>query len=204
MIGMDHFALPGDELALALEHRTLHRNFMGYTTLHGLAEIALGVSAISDFGDSYWQNPKELDDYLEQASDPKPQRGIKLDEDDMLRRQVIEGLMCHGEIRFDEFGGKGLIFRITSRIPEKPSKALRQTDWSVSVRIASSLPTADVFSCAIWRCLLTAISNPRLLPGFQEPSEGRNSQEKIGDEITLGSHSLKSTGSCLGLFFCQT
>ncbi len=58
MIGMDHFALPGDELALALEHRTLHRNLMGYTTLHGLAQIGLGVSAISDFGDSYWQNPK--------------------------------------------------------------------------------------------------------------------------------------------------
>ena len=104
VIGMDHFALPGYELALALEHRTLHRNFMGYTTLHGLAQIGLGVSAISDFGDSYWQNPKELDDYLEQASDPKPQRGMKLDEDDRLHRQVIEGLMCHGEIRFDEFG----------------------------------------------------------------------------------------------------
>ena len=46
MIGMDHFALPGDELALALKNRTLHRNFMGYTTLHGLAQIGLGVSAI--------------------------------------------------------------------------------------------------------------------------------------------------------------
>ena len=82
MIGMDHFALPGDELALDLELRTLHRNFMGYTTLHSLAQIGLGVSAISDFGDSYWQNPKELDGYLEQASDPKLQRGMKLDEDD--------------------------------------------------------------------------------------------------------------------------
>ena len=111
MIGMDHFALPEDELALALEKRTLHRNFMGYTTLHGLAQIGLGVSAISDFGDSYWQNPKELDDYLEQASDPKPQRGMKLDEDDRLRRQVIEGLMCHGEIRFDEFDGNGFDFQ---------------------------------------------------------------------------------------------
>lgn len=111
MIGMDHFALPGDELTLALEHRTLHRNFMGYTTLHGLAQIGLGVSAISDFGDSYWKNPKELDDYLEQASDPKPQRGIKLDEDDMLRRQVIEGLMSNGEICFDEFGGNGFYFQ---------------------------------------------------------------------------------------------
>ena len=110
MIGMDHFALPGDKLALALEHRTLHRNFMGYTTLHGLAQIGLGVSAISDFGDSYWQNPKELDDYLEQASDPKPQRGMKLDEDDRLWRKIIEGLMCHGEIRFDEFDGNGFDF----------------------------------------------------------------------------------------------
>ena len=63
---------------------------MGYTTLHGLAQICLGVSSISDFGDSYWQNPKELDDYLEQAYNPKPKRGMKLDVDDMLRRQVIE------------------------------------------------------------------------------------------------------------------
>ena len=108
---MDHFALPGEELAMALKNRTLHRNFMGYTTLHGLAQIGLEVSAISNFGDSYWQNPKELDDYLEQTSDSKPQRGMKLDEDDRLRRQVIEELMCHGEIRFDEFGGNGFDFQ---------------------------------------------------------------------------------------------
>ena len=48
---------------------------------------------------------------MEQASDPKPQRGMKLDEDDRLRRQVIEGLMCHGEIRFDEFDGNGFVFQ---------------------------------------------------------------------------------------------
>ena len=52
MIGMDHYALPGDELALALKKRTLHRNFMGYTTIHNMAQIGVGVSAISDFGDS--------------------------------------------------------------------------------------------------------------------------------------------------------
>ncbi|MAA89830.1 MAG: oxygen-independent coproporphyrinogen III oxidase [Deltaproteobacteria bacterium] len=111
MIGMDHFALPDDELALALKNRTLHRNFMGYTTLHGLAQIGLGVSAISDFGDSYWQNPKNLSEYMEQVSDPKPQRGMKLDPDDQLRREVIERLMCHGEIRFDEFGQNDFDFR---------------------------------------------------------------------------------------------
>ena len=84
---------------------------MGYTTLHGLEKIGLGISTISEFGDSYWQNPKELDDYLEQASDPKPHRGMKLDEDDRLRRQVIEGLICHVEIRFGEFGGNGFDFQ---------------------------------------------------------------------------------------------
>ena len=110
MIGMDHFALPKDELALALVNQTLHRNFMGYTTLHGLAQIGFGVSAISDFGDSYWQNPKELNNYLEQSSDLKPQKGIRLDEDDQFRRQIIDRLMCYGVIQFDEFTEKGFDF----------------------------------------------------------------------------------------------
>ena len=112
MIGMDHFALPDDELALALKNRTLHRNFMGYTTLHGLAQIGLGVSAISDFGDSYWQNPKDLKEYMAQASDLAPHRRMFLDEDDRLRRTVIDTLMCHGEIPVAELESKqGFSFR---------------------------------------------------------------------------------------------
>ena len=105
MIGMDHYALPEDELALALKNRTLHRNFMGYTTLHNMAQIGIGVSAISDFGDSYWQNNKDLYQYMNEASDKilNPRRGIKLDKEDQLRREVIETLMCHGEILISDF-----------------------------------------------------------------------------------------------------
>jgi len=104
-IGMDHYALPEDELALALKNRTLHRNFMGYTTLHNMVQIGTGVSAISDFGDSYWQNPKDLNQYMEETSDNRliPRRMIHLDKEDMLRREVIETLMCHGEIFIPDF-----------------------------------------------------------------------------------------------------
>jgi oxygen-independent coproporphyrinogen-3 oxidase len=105
MIGMDHYALPEDELALALKNRTLHRNFMGYTTLHNMAQIGVGVSAISDFGDSYWQNSKDLDQYLGESCNKKlnPRRGIQLDKEDLLRRELIETLMCHGEISIPDF-----------------------------------------------------------------------------------------------------
>ena len=105
MIGMDHYALPEDELAQALKNRTLHRNFMGYTTLHNMAQIGVGVSAISDFGDSYWQNPKELDQYMEETANNKliPRRGLLLEKEDQLRRKVIETLMCHGEITIQNF-----------------------------------------------------------------------------------------------------
>ena len=105
MIGMDHYALPEDELAQALKNRTLHRNFMGYTTLHNMAQIGVGVSAISDFGDSYWQNPKELDQYMEENVNNKlsPRRGLLLEKEDQLRRKVIETLMCHGEITIQDF-----------------------------------------------------------------------------------------------------
>ncbi len=104
MIGMDHYALPEDELAQALKNKTLHRNFMGYTTLHNMSQIGVGVSAISDFGNSYWQNPKELDQYMTETSANKliPRRGMFLDKEDQLRRKVIETLMCHGEISIPE------------------------------------------------------------------------------------------------------
>ena len=105
MIGMDHYALPTDELALAAKNRTLHRNFMGYTTLHNMAQIGVGVSAISDFGDSYWQNTKEIDQYMNEATEKKliPRKGMILDEEDLLRRDLIETLMCHGEISITDF-----------------------------------------------------------------------------------------------------
>jgi oxygen-independent coproporphyrinogen III oxidase len=102
-IGMDHFALPGDDLALAQAAGSLHRNFMGYTTHAECDLIGLGVSAISQIGDSYSQNPRELPGWeiaVDQGQLPV-WRGLALDFDDQLRADVIQQLMCHGRIDTD-------------------------------------------------------------------------------------------------------
>ncbi|MCF7221133.1 oxygen-independent coproporphyrinogen III oxidase [Marilutibacter chinensis] len=99
-IGMDHFALPGDDLAQAQSRGDLHRNFMGYTTSADSDLIGLGVSAISHVGPSFSQNPRDLPGW-EQAIDAgrlPVWRGMRLEEDDLLRADVIQALMCHGEI----------------------------------------------------------------------------------------------------------
>jgi oxygen-independent coproporphyrinogen III oxidase len=97
-IGLDHFALPDDELAVALERRELQRNFMGYTTRRGGDMVSLGVSSIGDVAGCYVQNfPKEAD-YLAaiDAHGHAAHRGHELSRDDLLRRDVILGLMCNG------------------------------------------------------------------------------------------------------------
>ena len=99
-IGMDHFALPDDELALAQERGGLHRNFMGYTTHADSDLIGLGVSAISHIGGSFSQNPRTLPEW-EAAIDAghlPVWRGLALSEDDELRSDVIQQLMCDGRI----------------------------------------------------------------------------------------------------------
>jgi oxygen-independent coproporphyrinogen-3 oxidase len=96
-IGMDHFALPTDELAHAKRDRSLHRNFQGYSTHADQDLIGLGVSAIGKVGDSYSQNFKTLPEYYAaiDAGHLPVQRGIELTEDDCIRRAVIQELMCH-------------------------------------------------------------------------------------------------------------
>jgi oxygen-independent coproporphyrinogen-3 oxidase len=99
-IGMDHFALPDDELALAQDAGTLQRNFMGYTTHGGNDLLGLGVSAISHVGDSFSQNPRDLSDW-EDAIDSgglPVWRGLALDRDDLIRADVISRIMCQGEV----------------------------------------------------------------------------------------------------------
>src|SRR4249919_4027015 len=99
-IGMDHFALPEDELSLAQENGTLHRNFMGYTTHAETDLVGFGVSAISHVGDSFSQNPRELPGW-EAAIDAgklPTWRGMLLVEDDVLRADLIQQLMCTGAI----------------------------------------------------------------------------------------------------------
>ncbi len=96
-IGMDHFAKPDDELAVAQREGTLYRNFQGYSTHAECDLIAIGATSISMVGDSYGQNLKELDDYYAAIDAGKLAifRGVDLDKDDKLRRDVITQLICN-------------------------------------------------------------------------------------------------------------
>jgi len=101
-IGMDHYALPDDELARARRDGTLHRNFMGYTTRRGLDQVAVGVSAISKVGRSYTQDQKDREPWsasIERGELPW-ERGLVLTDDDVLRGDVITELSCNGRLDF--------------------------------------------------------------------------------------------------------
>ena len=99
-IGMDHFALPEDELAKAAAAGTLHRNFMGYTVQSARDMVALGISGIGDLQDAFAQNVKKLPDYYDavRAGRFPIERGIALDRDDVVRRHVITQIMCNARL----------------------------------------------------------------------------------------------------------
>jgi oxygen-independent coproporphyrinogen-3 oxidase len=96
-IGMDHFARPDDELTIAQRNGTLHRNFQGYSTNAECDLIALGVTAIGKICDNYSQNVRGLEEYyrLVDAGRLPLERGYELEPDDLLRREIIQELMCH-------------------------------------------------------------------------------------------------------------
>ncbi|HHH47456.1 MAG TPA: coproporphyrinogen III oxidase, partial [Gammaproteobacteria bacterium] len=96
-IGMDHFAKPDDELAVAQRERTLYRNFQGYSTHADCDLVGLGITSIGKVGATYSQNLKGLDDYYAAIDAGKLAifRGLELDADDLLRREVISQLICH-------------------------------------------------------------------------------------------------------------
>jgi len=102
-IGMDHFAKPGDELALAQVQGRLQRNFQGYSTHAEADMLGFGVSAIGRLGPTYYQNFKRLDDYYAalDAGRIPVQRGIELTADDLLRRAVIQSLTCHFRVSIE-------------------------------------------------------------------------------------------------------
>ena len=102
-VGMDHFALPNDALAVAKRQGRLHRNFQGYSTQPDCDLIGLGVSAIGKVGATYSQNAKTLEEYcdhLDQGRLPVV-RGLALTRDDVVRRAAIMALMCQGELQFE-------------------------------------------------------------------------------------------------------
>ena len=102
-VGMDHFALPNDPLAVAKRQGRLHRNFQGYSTQPDCDLIALGVSSIGRVGATYSQNAKTLDDYYDLLNHGRfpVVRGLALTRDDLLRRAVIMAIMCQGAVHFE-------------------------------------------------------------------------------------------------------
>ena len=104
-IGMDHFALPHDELAVAQRAGTLHRNFQGYSTQADCDLIGLGVSSIGKVGDVYAQNAKDMAGYAAaiDRGELAIARGVRLSADDRLRRDIITEIMCQFSLRFDAF-----------------------------------------------------------------------------------------------------
>ena len=113
-IGMDHFAKPDDELAVAQREGTLYRNFQGYSTHAECDLVAMGVTSIGMVGDSYAQNLKDLEDYYARidAGELAVFRGVELNADDQLRRAVITGLICHFVLDFAAVErAHGIVFR---------------------------------------------------------------------------------------------
>jgi len=121
-IGMDHFALPGDELCAASREGRLHRNFMGYTTIADTQTIGIGPSAISFVGNTYTQNEKRLFKYyraLDKAELPTAS-GLALTHDDLVRRWIIEQLMCNFQLSFEELSDRFEVDFITYFAEEGP------------------------------------------------------------------------------------
>ncbi|NIM27502.1 MAG: oxygen-independent coproporphyrinogen III oxidase [Gammaproteobacteria bacterium] len=99
-IGMDHFARPEDALARALDDGSLQRNFQGFSSHAECDLVAMGITAISNIGDCYAQNVRDIDAYYARIGAGRLAvfRGVRLDEDDRLRRRVIADLICHGRV----------------------------------------------------------------------------------------------------------
>jgi len=102
-VGMDHFALPNDALAVAKRQGRLHRNFQGYSTQPDCDLIGLGVSSIGRIGPTYSQNAKTLEEYYDAIDHGSfaVARGLALSRDDLVRRGVIMALMCQGQVIFE-------------------------------------------------------------------------------------------------------
>jgi oxygen-independent coproporphyrinogen-3 oxidase len=113
-IGMEHFANQSDSLVKAQQEGSLHRNFQGYSTHADCDMIAMGITAISRIGNNYSQNVRTIDEYksyLEQNKIPVF-RGIELEADDILRREVINQLMCNNQLNITKLEKKwGINFK---------------------------------------------------------------------------------------------
>jgi len=110
-IGMDHFALPDDELVMARRDGTLQRNFQGYSTHRHCDLVSMGVSSISNIGNVFSQNSVSTAEYEALLEDNQlpVRKGLAVDADDLIRADAIQSLMCYDELVFDEFNEKNAI-----------------------------------------------------------------------------------------------
>ena len=110
-VGMDHFALPDDALAVAKRQGRLHRNFQGYSTQPDCDLIGLGISAIGRMGGTYSQNAKTMDEYVDMLDHGQLPivKGLALSRDDLIRRSWIMAIMCQGHVQYDAFNEAWLI-----------------------------------------------------------------------------------------------
>ncbi len=134
-IGMDHFAKPDDELAVAQRQGRLHRNFQGYSTHAECDLLAFGITAIGKVGPTYSQNVRTLDEYYDRldARALPIMRGIELSADDLVRRVVIQSLMCHFEVAFEPVEVAHLIDFHQYFAPEMQALEALQEDGLVSI-----------------------------------------------------------------------
>jgi oxygen-independent coproporphyrinogen-3 oxidase len=107
-VGMDHFALPEDELVRARQDGTLQRNFQGYSTHRQCDLVSLGVSGISNIGNMFAQNSVTTMEYesIIESGELPIRKGLVVDEDDQLRAGVIQALMCYDSLSFDDYGAQ--------------------------------------------------------------------------------------------------
>jgi oxygen-independent coproporphyrinogen-3 oxidase len=129
-IGMDHFALPDDDLAHAARERRLGRNFMGYTPHAALEILGLGLSSIGHLGGAYVQDPKRLSRYYRLLDDGTlpVERGYRCTRDDDLRRLVIHSILCQGSIDFAGFEREaGVPFQVYFREEEAATRSLEES-----------------------------------------------------------------------------
>jgi oxygen-independent coproporphyrinogen-3 oxidase len=110
-VGMDHFALPDDALAVAKRQGRLHRNFQGYSTQPDCDLIGLGISAIGRMGGTYSQNAKTMEEYVDMLDHGQLPivKGLALSRDDLIRRSWIMAIMCQGHVQYDAFNEAWLI-----------------------------------------------------------------------------------------------
>lgn len=134
-IGMDHFARPEDELAVAQREGTLSRNFQGYATRGHCDIVGLGVSSIGRVGGSYSQNEREIADYQRRADDEGLAvfRGIALTPEDELRRAIINQLICHFELKFADIEARFPLSFATHFAPELHELAAMERDGLLSL-----------------------------------------------------------------------